>query len=273
MPNIPGALAGALTLLSANLPRLFWRLLPFLLVYAALLVAERFVIAKMDWFIAVDTMEVATNGSVIISAVATWARLCVIGVAVWRALALLREDGDAPGDEALLSGRFLGLWAVIALLLAAALLGVDLWLNSLRFQEGEIGGETVRGMWLASIYVQLLALYLAARWFFGAGAYGRGGPLGGAWVATGIWRSLWLFVVLVGLKLVIENVFVTMISYVPVLAPFWFIPNELSESRFFVGQGARITAETLGVLLYVAFFVAVDREVVRRAKEDGAAAD
>lgn len=268
MPNTPGPLAGALILLSADVFRLFWRLLPFLLVYAALLIAERFVIAKMDWFIAVDTMEVATYGSVIISSIATWLRLCVIGAAILRTLAILRDEEDTP-----VSGRFLVLWAVVAMLLAAVLLGVDLWLNSLRFREGEIGGAAVRGMWLGSIYVQLLAFYLAVRWFFGAGAFGRGASLGAAWGATGFWRGVWLFVVLVGLKLGVENVLVTMISYVPVVAPFWFVPNELSESRFFIGQGARITAESLGVLLYVAFFVAVDREVAERAKEGASAAD
>ena len=259
MSTTSGALAGAIALLSGNFFRLFWNLLPFLLVYAALLVGERFVIAKMDWFIAVDTMEVATRGSVMISSVATWGRLCVIGTAVWRAMAILNAAGDTPAF-----GRFIGLWLVVSLLFAAALLGIDLWLNALRFQEGEIGGESVRTMWLASIYAQLFALYLAAGCLFGAGVYGRGGTLGAAWRAAWFWRGVGLFLVLVGVKLTVEHVLVTMISYVPVVAPFWFIPNELAESRFFVGQGARITAETLGVLLYVAFFVAVDREASNR---------
>ena len=213
----------------------------------------------MDWWIAVDTMEVATRASLIISAVATWLRLCVIGAAVWRVLVLLAEDAAVPAV-----GRFFLFWATVSLALAVALLAVDLWLNALRFTEGEIGGERVRTLWLASIYAQVFAFFLAARLLFGAAAFGRGSSLGAAWGVTGFWRSLWLFTVLLLFKLVIENALVTLLSYIPIIAPFWFIPDELSESRFFVGQGTHIAAETLGVLVYVAFLVAVDRQTTRR---------
>ena len=59
----------------------------------------------------------------------------------------------------------------------------------------------------------------------------------------------------------IENVLVTMLSYVPLIAPFWFVPDELSESRYFVGQGVRVAAESIGILLYVAFWIALDRRL------------
>jgi hypothetical protein len=259
VPTTPGALAGAASLLTTDFPRLFGRLFPFLLAYAALLMLERAAIAKMDWWMEVDTMTVATRTSLFVSALATWLRLCVIGAAVWRALGLFAADGAVP-----VSRRFLVLWGVVSALLAAAVLVADLWLNSLRFAEGEIGGEAVRTMWLGVIYAQLIAFWLAARLYFGAGVFGRGGTLGAAWGAVGFWRSIALFVVLVGLKLAIETVLVSLISYLPVVAPFWFIPNELAESRFFVGQGAQIAAESLGVMAYVAFFVAVDRDVAAR---------
>ena len=77
-------------------------------------------------------------------------------------------------------------------------------------------------------------------------------------------ESAALYLLLLILKLIVESAFVTVVSYLPFVAPFWFIPDELSRVRYFVGQGTRIVAESLGVLFYIAFFIASTRLIARR---------
>ena len=76
---------------------------------------------------------------------------------------------------------------------------------------------------------------------------GRRQGLFAVWNATSLARSTQLFFLLIVLKMVVETVFVNVLSYMPFVTPFWFVPDELSRLRFFVGQGTRIVAESIGV--------------------------
>lgn len=262
MPSHTRVIGGMADVLTQHGRRLFWRLLPLMLVYAGILIAEGVAIAKMDWWLPIETMQVATRTSVMITGVATWLRLCVVGIAAYRAFTI-----GTPADAEPVTPRFLVFWCGVALVFAAALTGLDLWRNDLRFREWESGGETMRSLWLAGIYAQLVIFYVAARLWFGASAISRRTPggLGAAWRATTMWQSAWFFLVLVVLKMLIETQLVTVASYIPVIAPFWFIPNELEESRYFVGQATRFAVESTGLLLYAAFWLAVDRSTSQEA--------
>ena len=246
---------GMASAFSEDWRRILLRSLPYTLIYAGLLVLENAAIARMDRWLPVDTMATATSYSAMISSVSLWLRLCVIGMAVHRLLDL-DEDETAP-----LSGvRFLNFWCGVSLILAAALLTVDLWRGGLQFRDPPLAENALRWSWLASVYVQVVLYYLGARLLFGAAGVGRAtAAWTSAWGATTTLRSLGFFLLLLILNLTIEKVLVTVISYVPVIAPFWFIPNELSEMRYFVSQGTRIAAESLGVPLYAAFWLALDR--------------
>ncbi len=250
-----GIVTGMASALSGDWRRIALRSLPYILIYAGLLVLENAAIARMDRWLPVDTMATATSYSAMISSASLWLQLSVIGMAVRRLLAF-DEDRTAS-----LSGqRFLIFWCVVSLILAAALLTVDLWRGGLQFRDPPLGGDALRWSWLASVYVQVVFYYLGARLLFGAADVGRGtATWTSAWSATTTLQSLGFFLLLLILNLTVENVLVTVISYVPVIAPFWFIPNELSEMRYFVSQGTRIAAESLGVPLYAAFWLALDR--------------
>lgn len=252
-PN-SGIMTGVATALSEDWRRILLRTLPCILLYAGLLVLENFAIARMDRWLPVDTMQTATNYSAMISSVSLWLRLCVVGMAVHR---LLAPESDA--EPALSGSRFLGFWCGVSLMLAASLLAVDLWRGGLQFRDPPLADDTLRWFWLASVYGQVILYYVGARVLFGAPGVGRGTGTS-AWTATTTLRSLGLFLILLILNLTIGTVLVTVVSYIPVIAPFWFIPNELSEIRYFVGQGTRIFAESLGVPLYAVVWLALDRQ-------------
>ncbi len=251
-----GIVTGLAAALSEDWRRILLRTLPYAILYAGLLVLENIAIARMDRWLPIDTMETATGYSALISSVSLWLRLCVIGMAVRQ---LLPSDADA--DREFSTRRFLRFWCGVCLVLAALLMTVDLWRGGLQFRDPPLADDALRWSWLASVYVQVILYYLGARILFGAPGVGRNdASWTSAWAATTTLQSLGLFLLLLILNLTIENVLVTMISYIPVIAPFWFIPNELSELRYFVSQGTRIAAESLGVPLYAAFWLALDRQ-------------
>ena len=67
---------------------------------------------------------------------------------------------------------------------------------------------------------------------FGAGHYATGQAAGlvAAWRRTPLGTSLALTAIYIGLWRSIEGVIVPMLSYLPVLAPFWFISDETTFS-------------------------------------------
>lgn len=262
-----GVLGGMLATLGQSWRPMLRLLAPFILMFAGLLVLEGVAISRMDQWLPVDSMETAEGYSPIISAVVLWLRLCVIGAALYRAL-----NASCHEESSLLTPKFLGFWCTVSLALAVSLLAIDLSLYFLRYGGMPLAGESVRSILLTALYGRFLVFYLAARFLFGATSAGRGADHGwrDAWSATSTLRSFGVFLELLILKLVIENVFVTALSYVPLISPFWFIPDELVTYRFFVAQGTRIAAESIGVLFYVAFWMALDRRVRPQLEYDQA---
>lgn len=250
-----------------RLMRIDWRsltvrTLPFMALYAFFLVAEVVTIARMDLLFDVQTLETASRLSVAISGAALLLRLCVVGAA-------LRHVMSRPGDAGTppVSTRFIVFWCATAVVLATAIGGIEFWMNEMRLIPWE-SVETMRALWLAGVYAQVILFYLAVRLLIGAVASARIGPRGivDTWSATALTRSLGLAFALLVLKLFIEGTAVTVASYLPVIAPFWVIPDELSESRYFVAVGTRFAVESLGLVLYVAFFLAAGNFIVGRRK-------
>lgn len=256
MPERLPIIAAMAGLLSRHGAALALGLAPLILLHAGVMTAEAVAIAKMDRFLPVETMQQATGWSVVLSGIATWGRLCLVGAAAW--LVLRRVDGGTPPFL-----RFMLFWGAVALAFALANGGLELWRNALRFRDWQDGGETMRGLWLAGIYGQVVLFWVACRLWSGAGVFARAktsGPLA-AWRGSTFLLSLWICLLAILLKLTVETVLVTAASYLPVIAPFWFVPNELSETRYFVGQATRIAVESAGLALYAAFWAAVDQRL------------
>lgn len=232
--------------------------LPLSVVYAGLLFVESFAIARIDVLLQIESFELAAWYSVYIAAASQWLRLCIIGVGVYLASNALRAD-----DGFRLPKKFLSFWTVISLGFALSLMAVDLVLNALQFTDDPMSNLSMRWVWLGLIYVRIILLYIAARFMIGALSLGHDASSGwrAAWSATTLLQSMGLVLVLLVLKLVIDDVLVNVVSYIPVVSPFWFIPDELSPLRGIVGQGAWIVAAAIGVFFYVAFFVAAGRRI------------
>jgi hypothetical protein len=248
------------------LSRNWWRslvhLAPVVVAYAAVLALEGVAISWIDRWLPVSTFEGATWFALFVTAAATWLRLCLIGLGVYM---IVQREAKTP----LAGWSFFTVWTVGSAAVVLAMLVPDLGQHRLQYGGGSYSGETVRSILLLFIYAKLLLVYPGVRLLLGA--VGHGGSPGipkllAAWNATSLMQSMWLFSLLIVLKLTIENVFVSLLSYIPFVAPFWFVPDELSRMRYFVGQGTRIAAESIGVLFYVAFFVAARRpNVVHQA--------
>lgn len=150
---------------------------------------------------------------------------------------------------------------------AGAILVIDLSQHNLQYGGASYSGETVRSILLALVYIKILLVYPGVCLLFGALKADEGGKRGKrlltTWRAVSLVESAKLFCLLLLLKLAVEGVVVTAISYLPFVAPFWFIPDELSRLRYFVGQGTRIVAESVGFLIYIAFFVVAVRPRLR----------
>ena len=237
------------------LSRDWWRIarltLPFTIAFGAVLTLEIIAIARIDQWLPIDSFQTAARYSMYVSAIALWLRLCIIGAGVFY---VLRSLGDGP------TVSFFRQWCVVGLFLALSLLAVDYWSYRLQFGDGAGNEVAVRTQWLATLYARLIVFYAAARLALGiVRTIRQQTGLLSAWSATSTMQSFGWFVVLLLIKLFIDSVIVEFISFIPVVAPFWFLPNELSPMRYFVGQGVEIVAQSCGVFLYVAFCVVAAR--------------
>ena len=235
---------------------------PFAIGFGAILLAESIAIARIDRWLPIDSFEAAAKYSLYVSAVALWLRLCLVGGAVY---VVLKSRGSRlrPG--------FLWYWGMVGFALALALLAVDLWGHQIQFGEIASDGVTQRWLWLATLYVRIICYYIAVRLVLGATCLGdedRRGSLKATWIATTTRQSLVWFLALLAVKLFIDGVIVDFVSYAPVISPFWFIPDELSPMRYFVGHGIDIITQSCGVFLYVAFWIVADHWL--RAHQRGA---
>jgi len=245
-----------MTVRSQDWRRVLRVILPFSIAYAGLLLVENISVAKIDLWLPIDSYETATEYSLYVSTAALWLRLCVVGSGVFYALRVFGHDERGP-----LRGSFLRFWCVVSLAFALSLLVIDLWSHEIHFVSESSSDESVRWLWLATLYARIALFYIATRFLLGASKVGRNAPIGwmAAWTATTTLQSVGFFLTLLVIKLVVDDVFVTLLSFVPVISPFWFVPNELSPMRYFVGQGVQILAQSCGVFLYVAFWIAADR--------------
>lgn len=230
-------------------------LFPVCVAYGALLALEGVAISWIDRWLPVSSFEEATRAAVFVTGAANWLRLCLIGLAVF----LLLRRLPLPT----LQTRSFGIiWIVGSAAVALAILVVDFVQHHLQYGGNDYAGNTVRFILLALMYAKIVTVYPGVRLLIGAAStahdQGRQG-LATAWNATSFLSSVGLLLLLIALKMTIETVLVSVISYLPFVAPFWFVPDELSRVRYFVGQGTRIVAESLGVMLYAAFFVMLVR--------------
>lgn len=223
---------------------------PLVVIYAALLTVEGIAISWIDKWLPITTFESATWAALFVTASLLWCRLCLVGIGVW----LLLRGNKARGPR---FANMAFLWATASAIVAGAILAVDLWQHSLQYGGGSFSGETVRSMLLALVYAKIALVYPGVRLLFGVARMSKSTGFRSAWAMTAFIECIGLYVLLLLLKLAVETVLVTAISYLPFVAPFWFIPDELSRLRYFVGQGSRIAAESIGMLFFVAFFVAL----------------
>ena len=207
-------------------------------------------ISWIDKWLPITTFESATWAALFVTASLLWCRLCLVGVGVW--LLLRGNKSRAPNFA-----NMAFVWATASAIVAGAILVVDLWQHNLQHWGANFSGESVRSMLLALVYAKIALVYPGVRLLFGAARMPKRAGFRSAWGMTVFFESIGLYVLLLLLKLTIETVLVTAISYLPFVAPFWFIPDELSRLRYFVGQGSRIAAESIGMLFFVALFIAV----------------
>jgi hypothetical protein len=234
---------------------------------AAILVIQSVSSARIDWWLPIETSEQAYTYATLIAFVSLWLQYCLIGWMVARGLnAVLAPTAGFS------TARFTVFWAIVSLLLVHTLLPLELQRNGLLFvASGD--SASMRTVWLASIYAEVVVYYVAFRFLLGAPRYARSEVRWlETWSVTTTAWSVAAFTALVLLKLFVDDVALKFLSYMPFIGPFWFIPNELSEHRYFVGQGTRIAAESLGAVLYaafwmVAFFHAESRLSLRTAAE------
>jgi hypothetical protein len=256
---------GGVLLVPASAWRLIFRIvLPLSLVYAGLLVAESYAIARIDWWLPITSFEDAVRYSSLLGLAAQWLRLIIIGLGIFLAFNSLRRDAGVA-----LPTKFLILWSIVGLLLALSLTAVDAILQEIQFNELVVDNAVMRWIWLASVYARIVFFYIAARLMLGALCFARDphARWRAAWNATSLLQSIALVFGLLVLNQIIETVFVNVVSYLPVVSPFWFIPSELSPMRDLVGMGARIIAQSCGVFFYVAFAIAAQRLISKRAAE------
>lgn len=250
--------SGMLVLIARDWRRLLLVVAPFAIAYGILVVVESIAIARIDFWLPVDSFQVAAEYSIYVSAVGLWLQFCIIGAGVAFALNKFRND-DNTEERA----GFLGFWCLVCLILALSLMAVDFWAYNLQFSNAERSGATMRWLWLATLYTRIVLYFIAARFLLGASRPVRAGTnrWTAAWTATTTWQSIGLFFVLLVLKLSVNGVLIDLISFTPVVSPFWFVQDELSPMRDIVGQGVQIVAESLGVFLFVGYWLVVDRLV------------
>ncbi|MFT7573659.1 MAG: hypothetical protein ACI9XZ_000021 [Alphaproteobacteria bacterium] len=245
--------------LSRNWRQSLFLLVPICVAYGALLALEGVAISWIDRWLPVSTFEAATWSVLFVTAAATWLRFCLVGLGVYL---IIRRA--APTDR--IGWQFGTAWAIGSAAVVLAVLALELSQHRMQYGGHSFSGEAVRYILLLFIYAKILLVYPGIRLLLGAASVVDDGSSQGllsAWNATSFVESARLLFLLIVLKLVIENVFVNVLSFMPFVAPFWFVADELSRVRFFVGQGTRIVAESLGVMFYVAFFVALGQSRTR----------
>ncbi len=251
MNQTSASLEDGKSILTRDWRRIARLIAPFAIAFGAVLTLENIAIARIDQWLPIDSFQTAAQYSLYVSAVALWLRLCLIGAGVFY---VLRSLGDGP------TVSFFRQWCVVGLFLTLSLLAIDYWSYRLQFGDSAGNEVAVRTQWLATLYARMIVFYAAARFALGIACATRlQTGLFSAWSATSTMQSFGWFVVLLLIKLFIDSVIVEFISFIPVVAPFWFLPNELSPMRYFVGQGVEIVAQSCGVFLYVAFWVLAAR--------------
>lgn len=235
----------------------FWRPMTLILIglcvlAGGIIVLEQVSITYMDLWIPLSSMEEAEWYSIVISQTAEFSRLILVGIATYL---IARATVTANGLSA---ARFLGFWSFVALSLAMALLGLDTVGYNLQFGSVSMDGETFRTYFLLLIYAKVIVYYTALRLFLGAGKFAgrRAAGLSSAWGATSTVQSLVLFAAFLAIKLSIDGVIIPVVSYLPFVSPFWFIPDEMAPHRYLVGQGTRIVSEALALALYALAWLA-----------------
>jgi len=216
---------------------------------AALTIAvETMAIVWLDRWLPVATMESALAWSLAISALAEGFRLVLVGAGVY----LLA--GRIPTLSRTEFGRAaLIFWSAVVLGLTVALLAVDLFQNGLHFRNPPLDQVAIRSAFLALLYLKLVFYFISFRLLLGAPTR-HAGAVNAAWRAARLWPSLGLFLVAVAVWLAVDSVLVTLLSYIPVIAPLWFI-DDGAPSRELIGQGTRVVAESLGVVAYVCYWL------------------
>ncbi|MVS97429.1 hypothetical protein [Devosia marina] len=230
---------------------------------AALSVLEQVSIVFMDHWIPLTSMEQAEWLTVAISTLAEVIKVAILGGSI---CLIMRPTVG----KHVRWGRFLGLWGGVAVLLGALLLGFDSAGYFLQFGGMPMGGESFRAAFLLLIYAKTAVYFVVLRGLFGAGHYATGQATGlfSAWRSTPLGTSLALTAIYIALWLSIEGVIIPMLSYLPAIAPFWFIPGEAASHRFLVGQGTRLLGEAIGAALYVLVWIwALGHALLPKASE------
>lgn len=227
--------------------------------YGGLLGLEEYAVSKMDVFLTIESMEQAEVTAIVITALAEFLRLSLIGIAIWLLLRILQRDGMV-----IVRRSFLSLWIAASLVASALVFGSNYTGYSAQFGEIVSDPEAFRTLLLSLIYLNIFIYYLFVRTVLGAGV-GALSPKGirSAWFATATLQSIGVLLVVVALKLSLENVAVSMLGFAPFIAPFWFIPDESAPHRYFVGQGTRIIAESLAVPLFALLWIWLSGHTVR----------
>lgn len=214
---------------------------------------EQVSIVRMDAWIPLQSMEEAEWYSLVISTSAQAIRIALIGLAIVVAIRPLARNASTSLPVL----KFLGFWAAISVLLGVVTLALDSVGYWLQFSGLTMDGPTFRWAFLGLIYAKLVAHFALLLWLFGAGAFATAFDRGlrAAWQATG-WRDRVLaFLGFLVIWLSIDGVLVPLVSYLPMVSPFWFVPGEDEPSRYVVGQGTRIVAEALAFVLYALLWI------------------
>ncbi|MGE3739728.1 MAG: hypothetical protein AB7I59_09525 [Geminicoccaceae bacterium] len=217
--------------------------------HTALSVLEQISIVYMDAWIPLQSMEEAEWYTLVIGASAQAARIALVGIAI---VAITRPLGKAASAR-FSTARFIGFWLAVSLLIFAATLaldGVGYWLQ---FSGVAMEGTTFRWAFLGIIYAKLTTYFVLVTILFRAGAFATvaAGPI----PTTGLQAGIAGFFLFLLVWLSIDGVLIPLVSYLPVVSPFWFIPNQDEPSRFLVGQGSRLAAEAVAFVLYALLWV------------------
>lgn len=217
--------------------------------HAGFTVLEQVSIIRMDAWIPLQSMEEAEWYTLIISAAAQAIRIALVGGAVW----IIARPLARAASTRVSAIRFFGFWLAVSMaigLVTLALDGVGYWLQ---FSGMAMDGTTFRWSFLGLIYAKLLASAVLVSLLFGAGAFAAAPTVSRP--AAGLGARLLAFFLFLLVWLSIDGVLVPLVSYLPFVSPFWFVPNEDEPSRFFVGQGSRLAAEATAFVLYALLWI------------------